>query len=109
MAEFSGNVAKHFVGDRIARLKAPDSSTLACGEGKIVRSESGAGAACRDPADDLHCVSATCTHLDCTVQFNAADTSWDCPCHGSRFDLDGSILAGPAVDALEVVDVAVDD
>ena len=109
VAQYSGNVAKHFVGDRIARLKAPDIETLACGEGKIVRSESGAVAAYRDPAGELHCVSATCTHLGCTVQFNAADTSWDCPCHGSRFDLDGSVLAGPAVDALDVVDVEVDD
>jgi Rieske Fe-S protein len=42
-----------------------------------------------------------CTHLGCLLRFNAAETSWDCPCHGSRFDVDGRVLEGPAVDPLE--------
>jgi Rieske Fe-S protein len=42
-------------------------------------------------------VSATCTHLGCRLAFNTAERSWDCPCHGSRFDIDGHVLQGPAV------------
>jgi glycine/D-amino acid oxidase-like deaminating enzyme len=54
----------------------------------------------RDTTGRLHAVSATCTHLGCTVAFNDAEGSWDCPCHGSRFDPDGSVLHGPATQPL---------
>ena len=46
-------------------------------------------------------VSPTCTHLGCQVNWNRAERSWDCPCHGSRFAPDGSVLQGPAVHRLE--------
>ena len=53
----------------------------------------------------MHLLSAACTHLGCEVRFNEAERSWDCPCHGSRFDADdGRVLEGPAVTALERVD-----
>jgi glycine/D-amino acid oxidase-like deaminating enzyme/nitrite reductase/ring-hydroxylating ferredoxin subunit len=50
----------------------------------------------RDTEGRVHRVSAACTHLGCVVRWNPADTSWDCPCHGSRFDPDGRVLHGPA-------------
>jgi Rieske Fe-S protein len=49
----------------------------------------------------MHAVSPTCTHLGCEVTFNTAERTWDCPCHGSRFDIDGRVLEGPAVKDLE--------
>ena len=49
-----------------------------------------------DPAGELLAVSAICTHLGCTVAFNADDSTWDCPCHGSRFAADGAVIQGPA-------------
>ena len=57
-------------------------------------------------ADDgrLHERSAVCTHLKCIVDWNSAEKSWDCPCHGSRFDPYGKVLNGPAIKALEPVD-----
>ena len=45
-------------------------------------------------------LSARCTHLGCIVAFNPEAQTWDCPCHGSRFDLDGAVLEGPAVSSL---------
>lgn len=60
-------------------------------------------AAYRDPSGVLHCVSATCTHMGCKVSWNASESSWDCPCHGSRFTPDGAVLHGPALQTLEPV------
>ncbi|MGH2808642.1 MAG: Rieske 2Fe-2S domain-containing protein, partial [Actinomycetota bacterium] len=58
-------------------------------------------AAYRDGDGELHVVSAICTHLGCIVSFNIAEKSWDCPCHGSRFAPDGTVLQGPAVKPLK--------
>jgi glycine/D-amino acid oxidase-like deaminating enzyme/nitrite reductase/ring-hydroxylating ferredoxin subunit len=53
-------------------------------------------AAYRDPAGKVHEYSAVCPHLGCIVQWNAAEKTWDCPCHGSRFDKLGTVINGPA-------------
>jgi len=98
-------VARRFVADRLQRLVAPSLPTLERGEGGLVRVNGAAVAAYRDPDDTLHCVSPTCTHLGCTVRWNHAEKSWDCPCHGSRFGVDGEVLAGPATEPLPPVDL----
>ncbi|MFF3215618.1 Rieske 2Fe-2S domain-containing protein [Streptomyces sp. NPDC002886] len=58
----------------------------------------------RDDRGGLHAVSAVCTHLGCLVAFNNAERTWECPCHGSRFGIDGAILQGPALEPLEQPD-----
>jgi len=50
----------------------------------------------RDPGGNLHALSSVCTHLGCDVDWNRAERVWDCPCHGSRFAPDGTVLRGPA-------------
>ena len=60
-------------------------------------------AAYRDDNGVLHKVSARCTHMGCLVRFNDAETTWDCPCHGSRFSVDGEIIEGPATEPLHHV------
>lgn len=50
----------------------------------------------RDNQDILHIVDITCTHLGCKLNWNQLEKTWDCPCHGSRFSIDGDILEGPA-------------
>ncbi len=94
------NVAKRFVGDRLATMTPPDAATLEPGEGGIVRIGGEKVAAFRDDDGVLHAVSPVCTHMGCLVAFNTAERSWDCPCHGSRFTVDGEVLAGPATDDL---------
>lgn len=54
----------------------------------------------RDGRGGLHAVSAVCTHMKCIVRWNDAEKSWDCPCHGSRFDISGGVLEGPALTPL---------
>ena len=70
--------------------------TLSPGEGAIVRVGLKKCAASRDKQGALHTCSPYCTHLHCQLTFNAAEGTWDCPCHGSRFDADGRLLCGPA-------------
>jgi Rieske Fe-S protein len=70
------------------------------GEARIVEVEREKVAAFRDEAGHLHAVSAVCTHMKCIVRWNAAERTWDCPCHGSRFGVDGALLEGPAMSDL---------
>lgn len=91
------DVAKRFVGDRLGALNRSDADALAPGCGAIAEADGEKVAAYRDDDGLLHCVSAVCTHLGCQVAFNTAERTWDCPCHGSRFDVDGTVLQGPAV------------
>jgi len=100
-AELTMHVAQRFFTDRLKRMQQPDISSLLPGQGGIVRSDGRTVAAYRDADGTLHAVSPTCTHLGCTVAFNDAEASWDCPCHGSRFAPDGSVLTGPAVTPLD--------
>lgn len=86
-----------FFGDRLSAFTQPQSiKELKVGEGAILREGPSLVAAYRDLDGEVHKVSATCTHLGCIVSFNTAEKSWDCPCHGSRFDVDGKVIQGPA-------------
>lgn len=91
-------VARHFVGDRVTR--GHDLEGLAPGKGAVVRVDGHPCAAFRDDDGVVHKLDARCTHLGCLVGFNDAERVWECPCHGSRFGLDGRVLNGPATQAL---------
>jgi glycine/D-amino acid oxidase-like deaminating enzyme/nitrite reductase/ring-hydroxylating ferredoxin subunit len=95
------DVARRFLGDRFAPPRARTAETLGAGEAGIVDHEQRRMACYRDHDGSLHAVSPTCTHLGCEVTFNTAERTWDCPCHGSRFDIDGRVLEGPALTDLE--------
>ncbi|NUT37867.1 MAG: FAD-dependent oxidoreductase [Hamadaea sp.] len=99
-------VAKHFVADRFRSSHVDSVDDVAPGAGAVLRVGGQRCAVHRDDDGKLHAVSATCTHLGCTVGFNDAEKTWDCPCHGSRFDVDGAVLHGPATRALEPRDVS---
>lgn len=58
----------------------------------------------RSPEGALHVVSGKCTHMGCALKWNGAETSWDCECHGSRFDCGGKVLEGPALVPLARLD-----
>jgi glycine/D-amino acid oxidase-like deaminating enzyme/nitrite reductase/ring-hydroxylating ferredoxin subunit len=73
---------------------------LAPREGRVVASVTGPVAVSRDESGDLCAVSATCTHLGCTVRWNGTGQVWECACHGSRFARSGEVLAGPATSPL---------
>ncbi|CAN5913249.1 FAD-dependent oxidoreductase [soil metagenome] len=86
----------HFFSDRLHPVEAREPEDIGPGEGKTMRVNGERLACYRDRQGVLHAVSSVCTHLGCLVKFNGAETSWDCPCHGSRFGVDGEVLDGPA-------------
>jgi Rieske Fe-S protein len=92
--------------DRIASLTAGDVGELGANEGAIVTVDGHRVAAFRHDDGTIAAVSATCTHLGFIVDFNNAERTWDCPCHGSRFALDGHVIDGPATQGLGTVHVA---
>ena len=94
-------VGDHLVGDRLRTLNPPDADTLAPGEGGIVKLDGDKVAAYRHEDGSLTAVSPVCRHVGCLVSFNTAERSWDCPCHGSRYTLDGKVIQGPSVHDLE--------
>ena len=106
-AEFvvgTAGTASELLGGYLAR-KPHDPGALAPGEAAILKLDGRNVAAFRDEEGALHAVSAVCTHMGCLVGWNEVDRTWDCPCHGSRFALDGEVIHGPAVKALETAKV----
>ncbi|SRR5690554_3435818 len=79
------------------------------GSGAIVEKDNTKIAAYRDETGELTLVSAVCPHMKCIVNWNNAEKTWDCPCHGSRFKTDGSILEGPVYHALQKIHFEGDD
>ena len=66
------------------------------GGGRIVRLDGRKAAVHRRDDGSLSICSAVCPHLGCIVEWNSAEKTWDCPCHGSRFMATGEVIAGPA-------------
>jgi nitrite reductase/ring-hydroxylating ferredoxin subunit len=97
----NAKVARHFLGDRIVHPQRSSLEDLEPGQAGVEDRSIKPVAAYRDEAGILHRMSAVCTHLGCVVTWNDAERSWDCPCHGSRFDIDGRVIQGPAVKDLE--------
>ncbi len=97
---------KHLVTDRVRRADTEQFRMVAPGEGKIVRMGKEKLAVFRDNDGSVHAFSPVCTHMGCHVRWNDAESSWDCPCHGSRYDArSGEPLNGPATMALHAKDV----
>ncbi len=92
---------RHFIADRLSTVRPGPAERLRPGEGAIALVDGKKVAAYRDDDGALHAVSPVCTHQYCLVSFNTAERTWDCPCHGSRFTVDGKVLEGPAVEDLE--------
>ena len=102
----NASVAKHFFGDRLNRGDA-SLEEVGPGEGALVQLDGKKTAVYRDEEGVVHALSPVCTHLGCHVSWNPAETSWDCPCHGSRFSSEGTVIQGPATRDLERREVPV--
>jgi Rieske Fe-S protein len=105
LVSHNAHAMKHLAQDFVRRRPSLDLDTLGPGEGKVFANRDEPVAVYRDDEGEVHAVSAVCTHMGCQVSWNDGERSWDCPCHGSRFDVDGSVLETPANDSLESIDL----
>jgi nucleotide-binding universal stress UspA family protein/nitrite reductase/ring-hydroxylating ferredoxin subunit len=85
----------------IERTVSQSTTEIGKGEGGIVSVDGAKVAVFRDDDGQTHAFSAKCTHMGCTVGWNSADRTWDCPCHGSRFAATGEVVNGPAAKPLQ--------
>lgn len=99
----NSDVAYHFVADRFGIHETDSLKRLQPGTGKLVEVDGQKIAAYRDDAGILHALSPVCTHAGCIVNWNGEEKSWDCPCHGARYDVDGQVLTGPATKNLSKI------
>jgi len=95
------DIVTNFIKDYFLKGTEKEFENIRAGEGRIVEYKGEKSAAFRDEQGGLHVVSAKCPHMGCIVHWNNGEKSWDCPCHGSRFSVDGIILEGPAYGDLE--------
>lgn len=99
----NANVAKELIKGKVSPIS--DDIEIANGDAQITEVNGQRAGAYRDENGQLHVVDTTCTHMGCELQWNAAERSWDCPCHGSRFSITGEVIEGPAVEPLEFQDI----
>ncbi|MEX0618110.1 MAG: FAD-dependent oxidoreductase [Pseudohongiellaceae bacterium] len=90
------SVSRHMLQDHLFYGQVKALEDIKPGEGKTVKVDKEKVAVYRDFDDSLHIVSAICPHMGCVLHWNDPERSWDCPCHGSRFSVDGQVVEGPA-------------
>jgi glycine/D-amino acid oxidase-like deaminating enzyme/nitrite reductase/ring-hydroxylating ferredoxin subunit len=95
--EFAGTAERSWKGQEDPPESVPPGSAAIC------RLDGESVAVFRDHDGTLYVLSSTCTHRGCQVVWNPAERTWDCPCHGSRFGLEGQVLHGPAVSPLRQI------
>jgi glycine/D-amino acid oxidase-like deaminating enzyme/nitrite reductase/ring-hydroxylating ferredoxin subunit len=94
----------HLIRDRFQKGEVQSLAEVPRGEGRLMQVNGRMLAVARDEDGEVHAVSAVCKHMGCHVGWNTAEKTWDCPCHGSRFDPAGQVLNGPATQGLEPVE-----
>jgi len=96
----NASTAGHFIGDWASALVSTE-ELPPVGEADVVRKNGQPYGIYHDEEGQVHTVSAICPHMNCVVNWNDAERTWDCPCHGSRFAHDGDVISGPAVEDLQ--------
>lgn len=99
----NADVVAQFVGKRIGADKISGLAEIAPGEGRLVKYEGDTLAIYKDETGKIYALNPVCTHAKCVVGWNRAEKTWDCPCHGARYNLEGEVLTGPARKGLEKV------
>ncbi len=96
----NADVVSMFIGKRFSYEKITELAELAPGEAKTVKWEGTPLALYKDEKGKAYALDPVCPHAKCIVNWNSGEKSWDCPCHGARYSVDGSLLTGPALTGL---------
>lgn len=102
--KINADVTKHLIK---GKLEYTDSNLedIKPDDAKVVRINGKRAGVYKDEDNNLHVVDTTCRHLGCEVEWNSGDRTWDCPCHGSRYTIDGDVVEGPAKEPLIKIDI----
>jgi glycine/D-amino acid oxidase-like deaminating enzyme/nitrite reductase/ring-hydroxylating ferredoxin subunit len=103
----NADVIGRFIGDRFGIDEIESVSGIALDSGEVVEYDGQKLAIYKDPEGNVQALNPVCTHAKCIVQWNNSEKSWDCPCHGARFDTNGTVLTGPARHNLRPVNISV--
>jgi glycine/D-amino acid oxidase-like deaminating enzyme/nitrite reductase/ring-hydroxylating ferredoxin subunit len=103
--EENADVAYHFVADRFGLHETDSLKRMEPGTGKVLEVNGRKIAAYRDDKGEIFALNPVCTHAGCIVNWNGEEKSWDCPCHGARYDIHGQVLTGPATLELEQINL----
>ncbi len=101
----NADVAKKWLGKFLPADKLSGLADLAPSEARVVRLEGETVALYKGEDGVIHALSPTCPHMGCHVSWNSAEKSWDCPCHGARYAIDGTMITGPAAHDLERINI----
>lgn len=101
----NADVVKQFASRFLAHDHLDKTSNLKQGEGKVIKYDGDVIALYKDENSCLHAVHPVCTHMKCEVKFNSAEKSWDCPCHGARYNVKGDVITAPSTLDLEDVTI----
>ncbi|MBC7915736.1 MAG: FAD-dependent oxidoreductase [Pyrinomonadaceae bacterium] len=102
----NADVAYRFIADRFSAKDIVSFNEIPLDGGAVVEYNNEKLAIHKDLSGEIHALNPVCTHAKCIVNWNNAEKSWDCPCHGARFDTDGNVITGPASRALQKVDIS---
>ncbi|MBE0535981.1 MAG: FAD-dependent oxidoreductase [Phycisphaerae bacterium] len=94
------HAVKHYVHDRVARY-AHSVEEIEPGTGGVIKEHGNLYAVYKGPAGDIDVLSPVCRHMGCIVHWNNAEETWDCPCHGGRYDKHGNVIMGPPREPLQ--------
>lgn len=101
----NADVAYRFIADRLSSDDVDSLKEIQAGTGAVVKYKGEKLAVYRDDEGNVSALNPVCTHAHCIVCFNQSEKSWDCPCHGGRFDTDGKVLTGPPRRDLQKVQI----
>ncbi len=97
----NAKLARHLLSRRLRKHSFDLPTGFESGEGKIIKVRGKKVGVYKDKDGKIHAVSPICTHMGCMVNWNGTEKTWDCPCHGSRFNYDGKVIHGPALKDLK--------